>query len=83
MSFNLNPEWADVDASAIEDVAVCPYCQEGFANYESVVEKLFCNTCYTARHIPKQLTFTCFNPDCEHVDEDFTFNLKAVIQVVE
>lgn len=82
MSFNIEPEWAPLDTSAIENIA-CPHCQEKFGNYEEVTEVLFNNTYYTARHIPKKLIFTCFNPDCTHVDEDFIINLKTVIHVVE
>lgn len=83
MSLNVNPDWASIDTTAIDNVAVCYYCQQRFGNYESVMEKIHNNTYYTVRHISKTITFTCFNPDCEHVDEDSTFTLKAIIKVVE
>jgi hypothetical protein len=79
----MNPDWANIDTTEIDNVAVCTYCQEPFANYDSVMEKIHNNTYYTVRHIPKTITFTCFNLDCEHVDEDSTLTLKAIIQVVE
>lgn len=82
MSFNVNPNWASIDTTAIDAVSVCPYCQETFAHYKSIVENIYSNTYYTVRHIPKTITFTCHNPDCEHVDEDFEFTLKAIVQVI-
>lgn len=83
MSFNVDPDWAIVDTSAIENAAICSFCQEPFANYNSVMKKIHTNTYYTVRHVPKTITFTCFNPHCEHVDEDSTFTLRAIVQVVE
>jgi hypothetical protein len=81
MSFNYNPEWAKINDSELKKFSACPHCKTKFRNYEEVTECIYDMDTYNTRHIPPQLTFNCFNPNCEYCDDEFTYNLEVTIHI--
>lgn len=79
MSFNYNPEWANINDHELNNISICPHCNNKFGNFDEVTQVVHDMDTYKVRHIPPQVIFNCFNEDCEYCDEEFAFKLMITI----
>lgn len=77
MSYDSEPAWASIDLSEIP--SRCPKCNQCFGNFEETVECLVESSYYSPRHIPPNLSFMCFNEDCELYGEELEYELKVQV----
>ena len=79
MSFNYEPDWTQKIVYPDVSQYVCPECGEVAFNAQEVSGILKENGAYELRHIADVLVFTCGNPKCPMCDEDFEYEISAVI----
>ena len=79
MSCNGNPEWTKDKVMPALDECKCPTCSHLPEGADEIFDILLFPSYYEARHIPPHLIFTCDNPECANVDDDYYVVLSMTV----
>jgi len=74
MSYNPNPDWADVELVNVFEKTICPHCKQ-VGYIDSSFQHIYEPSYYNPRHIPPRLIFMCTTEECEYYEHEFQLNI--------
>jgi hypothetical protein len=85
MSLNTEPDWAPIEVSEqLQEKSRCPVCGKSYFDFlKDELEEFRTGYIDELPHIPKEISITCDNEDCEACDEDFEVKLRVLILPLE
>ena len=78
MSYNPNPDWADVNLIDAFEKAICPECkQDGLI--DETADEIWGPGYYGPRRIPPYILFQCDNEGCDRYEDTFQLDLQVKV----